>query len=129
MTLTPRQAVQLAAVVVLLSIGGCYYLKGRSDTATTIENRELRASAKATSESVQISRETASAIDLEAHETRERTAKAVEAIHATATHPDPDSAAAVLRIAQEAHARAIRAACRVQRTSDCPASASTAERP
>ncbi|MGH8037087.1 MAG: hypothetical protein ACREPD_05030 [Stenotrophomonas sp.] len=127
--MTPRQYVQMAMVVVLLSMGGCYYLKGRTDAATSHENKALQAQVRATGESVQISRDTAAAIDLDAHETRERTAKAVEAIHATAAHPAPSSADDVLRIAREAHDRAIRAACRVQRTSDCPAATGTADRP
>lgn len=127
--MTPRQAITMAMVVVLLSIGGCYYLKGRTDADTSAENKALQAQVRATSTSVQISRDTAAAVDLEAHETRERTAKAVEAIHATSSDPDPAAAADVLRIAWEAHDRAIRAACRVQRTSDCPAAAGTADRP
>ncbi|WP_312252715.1 hypothetical protein [Stenotrophomonas sp.] len=127
--MTPRQAITMAMVVVLLSIGGCYYLKGRTDAATSAENKALQAQVRATSDSVQISRGTSTAVDLEAHETRERTAKAVEAIHATAAHPDPASSNDVLRIAREAHERAIRAACRVQRTSDCPASAGAAQSP
>lgn len=127
--MTPRQAITMAMVVVLLSIGGCYYLKGRTDASTSAENKALQAQARATSTSVQISRDTAAAVDLEAHETRERTAKAVEAIHATSSDPDPAAATDILRIAREAHDRAIRAACRVQRTSDCPATTNTAERP
>lgn len=126
--MTPRQAITMAMVVVLLSIGGCYYLKGRTDADTSAENKALQAQVRATSTSVQISRDTAAAVDLEAHETRERTAKAVEAIHATDAHPDPSSTDDVLRIAREAHERAIRAACRVQRTSDCPATSAAAER-
>lgn len=127
--MTPRQAITMAMVVVLLSIGGCYYLKGRTDAATSAENKALQAQVRATSTSVQISRDTAAAVDLEAHETRERTAKAVEAIHATSSDPDPAAAADVLRIAREAHDRAIRAACRVQRTSDCPAATGSADGP
>lgn len=126
--MTPRQAITMAMVVVLLSIGGCYYLKGRADAATSADNKALQAQVKAANASAQVSRDTAAAVDLEAHETRERTAKAVEAIHATAANPDPAGDTDVLRIAEEAHHRAIRAACRVQRTSDCPASATAAER-
>ncbi|KAK6697469.1 hypothetical protein SNK04_014041 [Fusarium graminearum] len=75
-------------------------------------NKSLRADVKATSTSVQISRDTADAVDLDTHETRERTVKAVEAINATAAYSDPDSTAHVLRMAREAHDRALRAACR-----------------
>lgn len=125
--MTPRQAITMAMVVVLLSIGGCIYLKGRKDSSTADTNKALQAQVRATSSSVQISRDTSAAVDLEAHETRERTAKAVEAIHATSSDPDPAAAADVLRIAREAHDRAIRAACRVQRTSDCPAAAGTSD--
>lgn len=125
--LTPKQSLQLALVVVLVSIGGCYYLKGRGDNATATENATLRADARGTAASVQISSATAAAIDVEAHDTRTRTAAAVEAINATPAHSDPAATADVLRLAREAHDRAIRAACRVQRTSDCPAAAGSAD--
>jgi len=125
--LTPKQSVQLALVVVLASIGGCYYFKGRDDASTAAQNATLRAEARATADSVQISSATAAAIDVESHDTRTRTAAAVEAINATPAHSDPAATADVLRLAREAHDRAIRAACRVQRTSDCPAAAGSAE--
>ncbi|KAK6697393.1 hypothetical protein SNK04_014145 [Fusarium graminearum] len=121
-------AVQIATVIVLLSIVGGCYLKGRADEDMAAVNKSLRADVKATSTSVQISRDTADAVDLDTHETRERTVKAVEAINATAAYSDPDSTAHVLRMAREAHDRALRAACRVQRTSDCPEAASSSER-
>lgn len=126
--MTPKQAVYLALLVVLVSIGGCYYLKGRDDASTKIENTALRAGARATSASVQISNTTATAVDTDGYETRTRTAAAVEAIHASSSHSDTAADADVLRLAQEAHDRAIRAACRVQRTGDCPATAAAAER-
>jgi len=126
--MTPKQAVYLALVVVLFSIGGCYYLKGRDDATASIENAALRSQAKATAESVQISSTTATAVDTDGYETRTRTAAAVEAIHASSSHPDSAADADILRIAQEAHDRAIRSACRVQRTSDCPAPAAAADR-
>lgn len=129
MTLTPKQTVQLALVVVLVSIGGCYYLKGRDDATTSTQNAALRADAKATSTSVQISSATAGTVDLTGYETRTRTADAVEAIHATPTSPDPAATTDVLRIAREAHDRAIRAACRVQRTGDCPAATGATDGP
>lgn len=126
--MTPKNYVQMAIAVVLLSIGGCYYLKGRTDATTTADNTALRATAEATSASVQISNTTAAAVDTEGYETRSRTAKAVEAIHARSSDSDSSADTDVLRLAQEAHDRAIRAACRVQRTSDCPAPAAAAER-
>lgn len=125
--MTPKNYVQMAIVMVLLSIGGCYYLKGRGDAATKIENTALRGTVQATSASVQISNKTAAAVDTEGYETRSRTAAAVEAIHARSSDPDPSATADVLRLAKEAHDRAVRAACRVQRTGDCPASAGAAE--
>ncbi|MPS36035.1 MAG: hypothetical protein E2593_12165 [Stenotrophomonas sp.] len=124
--MTPRAYALLGLLLVLLAFGGCNYLKGRTDVAAKAENRAMKAEAKATAASVQISAGTATTIDTRGHETRTRTAKAVEAIHATAADPDPATDAAVLRIAEEAHARALRAACRVQRTSDCPAPAGAA---
>lgn len=125
--MTPRAYGLLGVLLVLLAFGGCNYLKGRTDAATKAENRAMKAEAKATAASVQISTGTATTIDTRGHETRTRTAQAVEAIHATAADPDPAADAAVLRIAEEAHDRAIRAACRVQRTSDCTAPAGAAE--
>lgn len=125
--MTPKNYVQMAVAVVLLSIGGCYYLKGRDDASTKIENTALRDSARATAASVQISNTTAAAVDTEGYETRSRTAAAVEAIHARSSDPDPSATADVLRLAQEAHDRAIRSACRVQRTGDCPAATGTSE--
>lgn len=126
--LTPKQSLQLALVVVLVSIGGCYYLKGRGDNATATENTVLRSAARATAESVQISNATAVAVDKDGYESRTRTAAAVEAIHASSAHPDSAADADVLRLAQEAHDRAIRSACRVQRTGDCPSTAPASER-
>jgi len=125
--LTPKQSLQLALVVVLVSIGGCYYLKGRGDNATSTENTALRADARATAASVQISSATAAEVDLESHDTRTRTAAAVEAINPPPVHSDPAATADVLRLAREAHDRAIRSACRVQRTGDCPAPAGAAD--
>lgn len=121
--MTPRAYGLLGVLLVLLAFGGCNYLKGRTDVATKAQNRAMKAEAKATAASVQISAGTAATIEARGHETRTRTAKAVEAIHATAADPDPAADAAVLRIAEEAHARALRATCRVQRTSDCHAAA------
>ncbi|WP_427852916.1 hypothetical protein [Stenotrophomonas acidaminiphila] len=125
--MTPRAYALLGLLLVLLAFGGCNYLKGRTDVAAKAENRAMKAEAKATAASVQISAGTATTIDTRGHETRTRTAQAVEAIHATAADPDPAADAAVLRIAEEAHARALRAACRVQRTRDCPASTGPAD--
>lgn len=125
--MTPKNYVQMAIAVVLLSIGGCYYLKGRDDAATKFENTALRDNARASAASVQISNTTAAAVDTEGYETRSRTAAAVEAINARSSDPDPAATAHILRLAEEAHDRAVRAACRVQRTGDCPASAGAAE--
>lgn len=125
--MTPRAYGLLGVLLVLLAFGGCNYLKGRADVAAKVENRAMKAEAKATAASVQISAGTATTIDTRGHETRTRTAQAVEAIHATAADPDPAADAAVLRIAEEAYARALRAACRVQRTRDCPAPAGTSD--
>ena len=125
--MTPRTYALLALLLALALFGGCNYFKGRSDVAAKVENKALRAESKAVAASAEISTSTATATDIRGHETRTRTALAVEAIHATAADPDPAGDAAIVRVAQEAHERAIRAACRVQRTSDCPAPAGTSE--
>ncbi|HEY5805058.1 MAG TPA: hypothetical protein VIT90_15330 [Lysobacter sp.] len=111
----------LLVVLLLAFIGlGLTYCKGgskgRSDVAT------LRTEAKATAVSTDISRDTAGRVDVQGAETRERTRAAQETIRErieAAPRPAAGADPAILRVAQEAHVRAIRAACRVQRTSDC----------
>lgn len=118
----------LLVVLLLAFIGlGLTYCRGGSKARADV--KVLRAEATATAVSTEISRETAGHVDTQGAETRERTRAAQETIRERIEadpRPATDADPAILRVAQEAHTRAIRAACRVQRTSDCPtASAAT----
>ena len=122
--MTIRQIVSLCVLAVLLAIGGWLYWKGGHDKAAKIENKALHQEAKDVAASNATSRDTQRRVDVEGAQTRDRTQEAQEAIRdriqarPVADGPaDPD----ILRIASEAYQRALRAACRVQRTSGCPA--------
>lgn len=126
--MTDRGAIALSILVLLLCVSGWMYWRGGS--AQKAEVRALRAEATATAASVEISTETATKVDTQAHETRQRTAQAIETIrHEIEAAPVAAGPADLvgLRIAQEAYDRAIRASCRVQRTSDCPSPAAAAD--
>ncbi len=118
--LTIKQALYLALAIVVLAIGGCLYFKGGAKPRA--EAKAAKAEIKAVGESNKISRDTQTSVEQQGAETRERTQQAQEDIReriqadpVVSGSADPD----ILRIAQEAHQRAIRAACRVQRTSRC----------
>ena len=122
--MTIKDAIYLVALAVLLCIGGWLYWKGGDgERAAKKENREV-------GESNEISRDTAGRVDKAGAETRTATETARGRIRER-IETDPRAAgpadADLLRIAMEAHDRAIRAACRVQRTSDCTATAAAAE--
>ena len=119
---TLRIYIAAALLAVLLAIGGWLYWKGGHDKAAKIENKALHQEAKDVAASNATSRDTQRRVDVEGAQTRDRTQEAQEAIRdriqarPVADGPaDPD----VLRIATEAYQRALRAACRVQRTSGC----------
>lgn len=127
--LTPGQikalvkACILFALVVGLVLFG--YRCARKQNTVAVLKSEVKAqtqAAKQTAESVKISTDTQKRVETESEDTRQRTQRAVEAVDArieaepaTPGPADPD----LLRIAREAHSRALSAHCRVQRTSDC----------
>jgi hypothetical protein len=117
---TIKDAIYLAVLAVLLCIGGWLYWKGGDgERAAKQENKEVAAS-------TEVSRKTAANVDKAGAETRTATEAARGRIRERIeSEPVPVGPADVdlLRVAVEAHDRAIRAACRVQRTSDCPAPA------
>ncbi len=126
--MTIKQAIYLIVALVLLLIGGCLYIKGGAKPRA--EAKAAKAEIKAVGESNKISRDTQTNVEQQGAETRERTQQAQEDIReriqadpVVSGSADPD----ILRIAQEAHQRAIRAACRVQRTSRCTDTATPAE--
>lgn len=114
----------LAILLIVLGVGGWLYFKGGDgERAAKQENKEV-------AESNKVSRETAGNVDKAGAETRAaneaargRIRERIESDPGASGAADPD----LLRIAMEAHDRAVRAACRVQRTSDCPAAAAAAE--
>lgn len=108
-------------LAILVTIAGLLWWKGGS--APREEARELRGDAKATAKSNEISRSTQQQIETEGYETQRqgerRAARVQERISAS-----PDSSqldADILRESREAWDAAIRSACRVRRTNDCPA--------
>ncbi len=110
-------------LAVLVSIAALLYWRGGSEAREEV--RELKTDARATAKSNEISRSTQQQIETEGYETQrqaqERVARVQERIAAS-----PDSSqldADILRESREAWAAAIAAACRVQRTSDCPPAA------
>lgn len=134
-TLTPGQIKLLVkgcawfALIVILVLAG--YRCARKQNTTAVLKAEVKAqtaAAKQTADSVKISTDTQKRVETESEDTRQRTRRAVEAvdarIQAEPASPgpaDPD----LLRIAREAHQRALCAHSRVQRTSGCPDAAST----
>lgn len=109
----------------LVTAAGVLYWRGGSKPREEV--RELKAESKATAKSNEISRSTQQQIETEGYETQRqgerRAARVQERISAS-----PDSSqldADILRESREAWDAAIRSACRVRRTSDCPATDST----
>ena len=108
-------------LAVLVSIAALLYWRGGSESREEV--RELKTDAKATAKSNEISRSTQQQIETEGYETQrqaqERVGRVQERIAASpgGSHLDAD----ILRESREAWAAAVRSACRVQRTSDCPA--------
>jgi hypothetical protein len=127
-----RHADKLLIAAVLIAICGGLVLFGRGCAKQETVRAEVKAYEKAaerTEKSVQISADTQKRVDTEGADTRKRTAQAVEKVDAViqASPVAPSAADAdLLRLAREAHQRAIAAHCRVQRESDCanPSSAS-----
>lgn len=114
----------LAILLVVVGVGGWLYWKGGDG------ERAAKNEIQAVANSGQVSRDTATNVDKAGAETRAATEGArgrirerIESEPAAGGPADAD----ILRVAQEAHQRAIRSACRVQRTSDCDAAASAAE--
>ena len=128
--MTIRQIVSLCLLVVLLSAGGWLYWKGGRDKGAKVEIKALKQEVKDVGASNATSRDTQRRVDVQGAETRDRTSKAQEAIRdriQASPVADGPADADILRLATEAYQRAIRAACRVQRTSGCPEAAAAAE--
>ncbi len=118
--MTIKQMLYVALAIVIVAIGGCLYFKGGSKSRAVAKT--AKAEIKAVGESNKISRDTQANVEQQGADTRDRTQQAQEGIReriqadpVVSGSADPD----ILRIAQEAHQRALRAACRVQRTSRC----------
>lgn len=123
MKLTIREIVGIVLLLACLTWSGWIYWKGRHDQKVGGENKALKADAKATDKSVGISRATERRVDQQGAETREQARRDAEALDDDARANPGDDAPADddgMRVAQDAYDRAIRAACRVQRTSGCP---------
>lgn len=122
-----RLSLLLGLLVLALAVLGLTYCQGGKGARGEV--RELKAEAKATDASVETSRQAAEAVDMAGADTRHRTEQArgkirerIEADPRPAGRADPD----VLRPAREAYERSVRAACGVQRTSDCTETAAAA---
>lgn len=129
MTLTPGQikllvkgCILFAVVIGLVLIG---YNCSRKSSTTAVLKSEVKAQAQATkktAESVKISTDTQKRVETESEGTRQRTQRAVEAvdarIEAEPASPGPADPE-LMRIAREAHSRALCAHSRVQRAGDC----------
>lgn len=112
-------------LVILVIVAALLFWRGGS--ASREEARELKSEVKATAKSNDISRSTQRQIETEGYETQrqaeQRVARVQERIAAS-----PDSSqldADILRESREAWDAAIRSACRLQRTRDCPAAGTT----
>lgn len=109
-------------LAILVTIAALLFWRGGS--ASRGEARELKSEVRATAKSNDISRSTQRQIETEGYETQrqaeQRVARVQERIAAS-----PDSSqldADILRESREAWDAAIRSACRLRRTFDCPAS-------
>lgn len=126
-----RHADKLVIAGVFIALCGGLVLFGRGCAKQETVRAEVKAYEKAaerTEKSVAISVETQERVDTEGADTRKRTARAVENVDVAIQASPVDSGPAdpdILRIAREAHQRAITAHCRMQRESHC-ADASTA---
>lgn len=123
MTLAQIKLLAYALIVLALIGVGWKCASDRADfSQVKAEVRSYKKAATETKRSVEISKDTAARVDKESEDTRQRTARAVETIDAHITRDpvvagpaDPD----LMRIAREAHSRAARAHCRVQRAGNC----------
>lgn len=108
----------------LLLIGVVFFIFRQGGSAPRAEAKVAKTEVKMVTASVEVSKATAEKVDIQGAEVRQRAVTAKETIHeAIARDPagvDPTADAAIVREAEQAYAAALRAACRVQRTSDCP---------
>lgn len=132
----PTRTMLVAAIVVLALIAClCIYHLGGEAPREELEAAHdqieaLTDVAETVADSNEISRQTAARVDVTGAETRQRATQARERIiERVEADPVPagDVDPVVLHEAGEAYAAAVRAACRVQRTDDCPAPAAAAD--
>lgn len=131
----------IAAVVVLFLTAAFFLVRGRiaADARNELTAKIQKQQIKATGQAIEISSKIDMRVQVEQLETAKNTKAAQdkidEIIEAKPAEPDPFGAVLVddadlpdvLRIAQQAHSRAVLASCRVQRTSDCPADPGASE--
>ena len=127
----------VAALALALIAYGCVHRHGGEVPRVELEVarshvQAMQERAKAVDQSIGISRDTATRIDVAGAETRQHATPArdrilerieVEPVPAGSSSLDP----VVVHEAGEAYAAAIRAACRVQRTGDCPSPAAATD--
>lgn len=120
MVLTIRQWLYLALGIALLVLGSCLWIKGGSKPRAALKVAKVEA--KAVAKSNKISVETQTRVEVQGAEVRDRTSAAQEVVRDRIREvpmPVGPADADLLRVATEAHDRALRAACRVQRTDGC----------
>lgn len=115
-----REYGRLILLLIVLAVVAFIYWKGQHDADTKHENKALRADNRAVSKSNKISRATQDRVGREGAATREQNDRDQRALdNATDTGAAGAADDPGVRVAEEAYERAIRAACRVQRTSAC----------
>lgn len=118
----------LLGLIVLLAGAGWVYWKGGKEPRQEV--KALTQAAKDTAKSNEVSRSTQERIGIEGYETQRQSDQRVGRVQdRIAATPDAGQLdAGILRESREAWEAAVRSACRLQRTSDCPPASASARK-
>jgi hypothetical protein len=103
--------------IALMTIAGLLYWRGGSEARE--DNRELRQQAKETAKSNDISRGTQERIGIEGYEVQKRAKADDRSLREGANPAAPPANDGGMRVAEQAHKAALRAACRVRGEKSC----------
>lgn len=104
-------------LAVLVTIAGLLYWRGGSEARE--DNRELKQQAKETAKSNDISRGTQERIGIEGYEVQKRAKADDRSLREGANPAAPPADDGGMRVAEQAHKAALRAACRVRGEKSC----------
>lgn len=104
-------------LAVLVTIAGLLYWRGGSEARE--DNRELKQQAKETAKSNEISRGTQERIGIEGYEVQKRAKADDLSLREGANPAAPPAGDGGMRVAEQAHKAALRAACRVRGEEPC----------